>query len=156
MKSFVRSVLILLAVVCYAGFTAPVQAGEFATEAEAKAMLDKAVAYVKANGPEKAAVAFMDPNGGFRDRDLYISMSRMSDGVRLAHVNPKAVGKSLYGSTDVDGKAYGDEMMEIASTKGKGMVTYRFPNPVTKKPMDKVSYVERVGDVLLLVGAYKQ
>lgn len=155
MKKIIRGVFVVLAVVLGVGLAAPAQAGEFATPAEAKAMLDKAVAYVKANGVEKAAAAFMDPKGGFRDRDLYISMSRMSDGVRLAHVNPKAVGKSLYGSTDVDGKPYGDEMMEVASTKGKGTVTYRFPNPVTKQPMEKVSYIERVGDVLLLVGAYK-
>ncbi|WP_337997077.1 cache domain-containing protein [Oleispirillum naphthae] len=155
MKNIIRGVFVALAMVLGVGLTAPAQAADFASPAEAQAMLDKAVAYVKANGVEKAAAAFMDPKGGFRDRDLYVSMSRMSDGVRLAHVNPKAVGKSLYGSTDVDGKPYGDEMMELASTKGKGVVNYRFPNPVTKQPMDKVSYVEKVGDVVLLVGAYK-
>jgi cytochrome c len=155
MKTIVRSVFVVLTVLFGLCAVAPAQAGEFATPAEAKALLDKAVAYVKVNGAEKSAVTFMDPKGGFIDRDLYVSMSRMSDGVRLAHVNPKAVGKSLYGSTDVDGKAYGDEMMQIASTKGSGMVTYRFPNPVTKQPMEKVSYVEKVNDVVLLVGAYK-
>jgi hypothetical protein len=156
MKTIVRSVFVVLTVLFGVALAAPASAGEFATPAEAKALIEKAVAYVKANGPEKAAVAFMDPKGGFIDRDLYVSMSRVSDGVRLAHINPKAVGKSLYGSTDVDGKPYGDEMMQIATTKGSGMVNYRFPNPVTKQPMDKVSYVEKVGDVVLLVGAYKQ
>jgi hypothetical protein len=155
MKTIVRSVFVVLTVLFGLAVTAPAQAAEFATPAEAKALLDKAVAYVKANGAEKAAVVFMDPKGGFIDRDLYVSMSRMADGVRLAHVNPKAVGKSLYGSTDVDGKPYGDEMMQIAGTKGSGIVTYRFPNPVTKQPMEKGSYVEKVGDVVLLVGAYK-
>ncbi|MBN2752432.1 MAG: cache domain-containing protein [Rhodospirillaceae bacterium] len=155
MKSIVRAVFVVLTVVFGIGLAAPAQAGDFASPAEAKALLDKAVVYVKANGAEKAAVAFMDPKAGFRDRDLYVSMSRMADGVRLAHVNPKAVGKSLYGSTDVDGKPYGDEMMEMASSKGSGIVTYRFPNPVTKQPMEKISYIERVGDVVLLVGAYK-
>ncbi len=156
MKTIVRSVFVVLTVLFGVAIATPASAADFASPAEAKALLDKAVAYVKANGAQKAAVTFMDPKGGFIDRDLYVSMSRISDGVRLAHINPKAVGKSLYGSTDVDGKPYGDEMMQIATTKGSGMVTYRFPNPVTKQPMEKISYVERVNDVVLLVGAYKQ
>jgi cytochrome c len=39
---------------------------------EAKALLDKAVAYYKANGQPKAFAAFNDPKGAFVSKDLYI------------------------------------------------------------------------------------
>ena len=42
------------------------------TAAEAKAMIDKAVAYYEANGREKALAAFNDPKGAFMDGEIFI------------------------------------------------------------------------------------
>ena len=53
------------------------------TAAEAKAMLEKAVAAVKAD--EAVALAmFIKGEGGFKDRDLYVFCFRSSDGKALA------------------------------------------------------------------------
>ena len=66
-------------------------AGEFGTEAEAKAMLDKAVAAVKANKADALAM-FNKGEGGFKDRDLY-PFCGGPDGNVTAH--PTLMGKSL-------------------------------------------------------------
>ncbi len=133
-----------------------VVAGEFGTREEAQALVEKAFAFWKANGRDKAVEAFNDKAGAFVDRDLYIVAANLSDGVRIAHgANPKMIGKSLNDFKDVDGKPYGLEILEVARTKGSGWVDYKFSNPVTKKVMDKASYVVKVDDIIIFAGAYK-
>ena len=51
----------------------------FGTEAEAKAMLDRAVAAVKAD-KTKALAMFNAGEGGFKDRDLYPFCFNVADG----------------------------------------------------------------------------
>ena len=53
-------------------------AQQFGTAAEAKAMLEKAVAALKANEAD-ALAKFNSPTGGFRDRDLYVFCFRHDD-----------------------------------------------------------------------------
>ena len=77
------------------------QKGEFGTAAEAKAMLEKAVAAVKAD-KAKALKAFNEGAEGFKDRDLYPICANASDGLFTAH--PKLVGKSLKELEDKAGK----------------------------------------------------
>jgi hypothetical protein len=69
------------------------------TADEAKAMLVKAVAAVKAD-KTKALDMFNKGEGGFLDRDLYVFCSNVSDGKILAIGNPNA--KQLLG-TDTSG-----------------------------------------------------
>jgi hypothetical protein len=67
------------------------------TAGEAKAMLEKAVAAVKAD-KTKALDTFNKGEGGFLDRDLYVFCSNVSDGKLLADGNPNA--KQLIGTDD--------------------------------------------------------
>lgn len=152
MTGIVR-VFVVLLVGLFATVTA--SAGEFGTKEEAKAMVEKAAAFLKTNGKDKAIAAFSDPKGAFVDRDLYVVLAKLDDGERVAHVNPRLVGKSFVGYRDVDGKNYGDEVMDIARGPGTGWVDYKFTNPVTKEIGDKSSYVLRIGEFLLVCGAYK-
>lgn len=122
---------------------------------EATALVKKAVAYLKANGKEKAFAEFSNPNGQFKDRDLYIVVNDMN-GKNLAHgVNPKLVDKNLIDLKDVDGKYFVKGFVELASSKGKGWVDYKWPNPVTKAIEQKSSYIEKVDDMIVLCGIYK-
>ncbi|MGE4527772.1 MAG: hypothetical protein AB7D00_05335 [Rhodospirillaceae bacterium] len=130
-------------------------AQSFATLAEAEAMMERAAAYVEQHGSAEAAKTFMEPDGGFRDRDLYVSMSRISDGVRLAHFDPRMLGRSIASSRDADGKPYGEMIRAIALKDGAGRLDYRVVNPVTGKPMQKTGLIRRVGKVILVVGAYR-
>jgi signal transduction histidine kinase len=46
-------------------------------------------------------------------------------------------------------------MVDIAKSKGKGWVDFKWPNPVTKAVESKSGYVERVDDFLIGSGIYK-
>jgi signal transduction histidine kinase len=133
----------------------PATAQEFGSKDEARALVEKAAAYLQANGRDQAIAAFNDPKGAFVDRDLYIVMANLSDGVRVAHgANARMVGKSLLDFKDVEGKAYGVEILNVAKTQGSGWVDYKFSNPLTRKIANKTSYVLKVDDFVIFCGAY--
>ena len=130
-------------------------AAEQGTAPEAEAMVKKAIAYIKANGPEKAYDEFTNGKS-FKDRDLYIVVYDLN-GKNLAQgANPKLVGKDLIGLKDPDGKPLIQMFVDLAKGKGKGWVEgYKFLNPVTQKIEGKAMYLERVGDTLVGCGIYK-
>ncbi|MEI7671182.1 MAG: cache domain-containing protein [Syntrophales bacterium] len=130
-------------------------AAEKATSAEAEAFVKRAVAFFQENGKEKAFAEFSKPGGKFNDRELYIYVYDMS-GKCLAHgLNQKMIGKDLIDIKDPDGKEFNRELIETAKTKGKGWVTFKFTNPLTKKIQDKLGYVEKAQDVVIGSGIYK-
>ncbi len=131
-------------------------AAEHGTAQEAKAMVERACAYLKAVGPEKAFAAFMDPaNKDFHDRDLYVFVRSM-DGNTVAHgVNKAMIGHTSLESKDADGKLYNKEIMETAISKGSGWVDYRWPDPVDRKIEQKSSYVQKEGNYVIGAGFYK-
>ena len=78
------------------------------TAAEAKAMLEKAVAAVKAN--EAVALAmFIKGEGGFKDRDLYPFCFRSADGKAIASPPSVPAGTDVRTLKDATGKAFGQE-----------------------------------------------
>ena len=145
----------LLAALLCCGLAAPLaHAGERATAAEAQAMVKKAVAYLQKNGPQKAYAEFNNPQGQFRDRDLYLVVFDMQ-GNGLAHVNPRLVGKPTGDIRDADGKQIFHAQRKLALEQGKGWVDYKWPNPVGGKIEQKSTYLERVGDIIIMCGIYK-
>jgi len=149
----VRSILTALLSVCLM-FPAVVLSAE-PTEKDAIAMVDKAVAFAKANGKDKLIAEVNAKNPDFIQGELYIVVYAL-DGMRLAHpTNPKLIGKSAADIADVDGKEYGKEMIAVANGKGKGWVDYKFKNPVSAKVEQKSSYVVKSGDFFVIAGIYK-
>ena len=111
--------LVSLAAVCTALLFAAVettQAGQYGTPEEAKAMLEKAVAAMKQD-KAKALDMFNKGEGGFKDRDLYVSCANASDGIVTAH--PYLKGEQLKDIKGKKGYPLGQEMMEKA-TEGTG------------------------------------
>jgi len=138
--------------------TAALAAGDRGTADEATALVKKAVAYIRTNGKEKAFAAFNDPNGQFVDRNLYIFVYDLK-GTSLAIGNGnsgKMVGKNLLDMRDADGKYMIKSFIEVANAKGKGWVDYKWPNPVTKGVESKSSYFEKIDDMIVGCGIYKQ
>ena len=132
-----------------------VHAADQGTAAEAEAMVKKAVAYIKANGPEKAYEEFTHGKS-FKDRDLYIIVYDLNGKNLVQGANPKLVGKDLMGLKDPDGKPIIKLFVDLAKDKGKGWVEgYKFMNPVSQKIEGKAMYLERVGDTLVGCGIYK-
>ena len=130
-------------------------AAEKGTAKEAIAMVDKAVAYLNANGKEKAFAAFNNPKGEFVKGDLYIYVLDLK-AVCLAHgANIKHVGKSFLAIPDTDGKMFFREIVELAKSKGSGWVDYKWTNPISKKVEAKTTYCKKVKDVVVACGIYK-
>jgi cytochrome c len=141
------------AVVALTAGTASAQ--DKATAAEAEAMVKKAVAFLKQNGPEKSYPTFQDKSGPFVDRDLYVVVYSM-DGKCLSHgANAKMIGKDFSEVQDVDGKYYIKERLELGRTKQTFWQDYKFTNPVTKKIEPKSMYCEKADDKLVCGGIYK-
>jgi cytochrome c len=130
--------------------------GTHGTAPEAKALADRAAAYLTEVGPDKAFAAFDDKTGKFVNGDLYVFVRSM-DGNTVAHgANKAMIGHTNLNLRDADGKLYNKEMIDLAQTKGTGWVDYRWVNPVDKKIEQKSSYIERVGDYVIGVGFYRQ
>jgi len=131
-------------------------AAESATKEEAVAMVKKAVAYIKANGTDKAYADFTAKDPKFIDRDIYIVVYGL-DGKCLAHgANPKQVGKDLIDLTDVDGKYFIKERVQLVKSKPAGVwQDYKFTNPVSKKIEPKQLYCEKLAETAVCAGVYK-
>jgi signal transduction histidine kinase len=132
---------------------------QLGTADEAKSMLTKAVAAVKAD-KAKTLDMFNKGEGGFLDRDLYVFCANASDGKIIALANPNAkqlIGQDQRTLKDSMGKAFGEELY-AAAQKPEGQitdVTYLFPRPgADKTPVTKVSLVTRVSDLGCGVGYY--
>ena len=145
-KQIVRSLAVLSL-----GLATFALAADFGTAAEAKAMLEKAVAALKAN-QATALSMFTKGEGGFKDRDLY-PFCGGPDGMFTAH--PSLVGKSLKDLKDKSGKPLGEEIYKSAQQGKITEVSYMWPRPGTTDPVQKVSYVTKVGDQVCAVGYYK-
>ncbi len=116
------------------------------TASEAKAFAERAVAYIKQVGAEKAFRDFSRPDGGFVDGELYM-FCYGPDGVNKAHGgNPAFVGKNLIAVKDPDGVLVNAEIIKTALEKGTGWVNFKWPNPVSKKVEMKSAYVIKVDD----------
>lgn len=131
---------------------APAFAEDRASPDEAKAMAIKAAAYLKSAGSETAFAAFDAKDGPWHDRDLYVFVDDPT-GKMLAHGGNLAfVGKSVGGMRDVDGKLM---FQEMSAVKDAGWVEYKWQDPVTKAIEPKTTYIVRMGDYIVGVGAYK-
>ncbi len=130
-------------------------AGEHATREEAVAMVKKGIAFWKANGDEKTFAAISGKDAQFIDRDLYLVVYGM-DGVVKAHgANPKMVGRNLLEMTDMDGKPFVKERVELAQKHESFWQDYKFTDPLTKKVEPKQSYCERFEKAVMCGGIYK-
>jgi hypothetical protein len=126
---------------------------QFGTEAEARAMLNRAVAAVK-ESKEKALETFNKGEGGFKDRDLYVFCANASDGTLTAH--PHLKGEHLQDIVGKKGFPLGKVIMETATEGKVDQVTYWWPRPGSDKPLEKHSFYTKVADQTCGVGYYKE
>ena len=132
--------------------TAALAQAQFGTSAEAKAMLEKAVAAVKAD-KAKALADFQAGAGGFKDRDLYVFCAG-PDGIITAH--PAIKGQQIKSLVDKNGKKLGEEIVANAADGKIAEVSYMWPRPgADTTPVQKVSYVTKVADQVCGMGYYK-
>jgi cytochrome c len=121
---------------------------------QARILLERAVAKVKSDGPEKAFAAFNDPKGNFIARDLYIFVFDMKGKYMASGANPKLTGTDAKDLRDAEGKDLVREMINIANSTGAGEVDYMWLNRVDNRVEKKRSMIQRVGDYIVGVGYY--
>jgi methyl-accepting chemotaxis protein len=46
-------------------------------------------------------------------------------------------------------------MVDMAKNSGQGWVEYKWNHPITNEVKEKTSYVQRVGNLAIVCGAYK-
>ena len=90
---------------------APTQKAQFGSEQEARTMLEKAVAAVKAD-KTKALELFNKGEGGFKDRDLYVWCANASDGIVTAQPYMNR-GKQLRDIKGKHGAPFGETIMQM-------------------------------------------
>jgi signal transduction histidine kinase len=144
----------LAAAVLAAGVASPAFSAERATKDEAIAMVNKAVAVIKSDGPDKAYAAFNDKKS-FVDRDLYVVVYGL-DGKVLAHgANEKLIGQNLMEAKDPDGKMFVKERTDMARAQPEFWQDYKFADPLTKKVEPKQMYCQRLNETAVCAGIYK-
>jgi signal transduction histidine kinase len=122
---------------------------------DAKMLVKQAAAYVQYQGKEKALAEISTSKGMFDKGELYVFAYDL-DGVMLAHPkNPALIGQNLIAVPDAEGKLFRKEIVEKAKSKGSGWVDYIYLNPETKRQEHKSTYFQKVGDIIICCGVYK-
>ena len=111
----------------------------------AKRLAEQAAAVLRATTPQAAFKRYRDPAGPFVRGDLYVFVVDLN-GVVVENVRfPEVVGR---GAFRVRG-----ELNRIV-TRGRGWIRYRWYNPCSRRVEQKMSYLVRVGALIVGVGAY--
>ena len=123
---------------------------------EAKQFVKKAIEFYKKAGKAIALAEYTNPKGPFIESDMYVFVLNLK-GTMLAHgVNEKYIGHDFIDVKDSDGRSFIREIVEVGNTKGQGFVDYKWYNPLTKEDLQKHVYFEKVDDVIICSGVYKE
>jgi cytochrome c len=116
-------------------------------------LVNKAAAVVDSKG--KAALSeFRERGSEWWSGDIYVFAYSPDGAVILNPAFPAREGRAYHGETDKKGKAFHDELLNTAQTKGSGWVDYWLPKPGQTEPSQKWSYVKAVkAEGVALVGA---
>lgn len=118
---------------------------------ELKAKTQEAAKYLSEKG--QAGLAEFSDTSSKWAQTPYIFVYDLK-GTIIAHgANPKLVGKNLMGLKDVKGNMFAAEFVAVAKNPGHGWVEYWWPKKGSKEPEQKVSYIVRVPNQEMLVGA---
>jgi cytochrome c len=121
---------------------------------EAEALMLKAATQVEQLGHSRAFANFMNPEGGFFPRDLYVFVVDLEGYMWVNGAFPQFIGTSALGAADPQGVRYVEAMLKIVAEKGEGRVEYVWVNPCTGAYSRKLTFFRRVGRFVIAVGAY--
>jgi len=116
-------------------------------------LVDRAAELVNTKGKE-AFSEFRQRGSEWFSGDTYIFAYAPDGTVVLNPAFPAREGHAYHGEKDKKGKAFHDEIMKTALTKGSGWVDYWLPKPGQAEPSQKWSYVRAVkADGVAVIGA---
>ena len=127
------------------------------TPYEAKAMVLKAIDYIKENGKEKAFSAFMDKKSDFFYKDLYLFVIDMKGNVLVHGEDKKLVGKNQLHLKDSTGKYFIKEFIDLMKIEDSAWAEYKWRNYETHEIESKLTFLKKIDDNLFIgCGAYYQ
>ncbi|MFC1836102.1 cache domain-containing protein [Thermodesulfobacteriota bacterium] len=149
-----RSLHILAVMLGVLLLAVPVMADESATKEECVIKCHEAAALINTKGLEEAIKVLDDPNGPFVWKDSYVFLMNM-DGKMLAHPMQPELKKldNCLLITDPTDKAMFVHFVNLARKVGHGWVEYMWPKPGKSTPSKKLSYIYKVPNHDLFVGA---
>lgn len=154
MRSFGVLKIILLALTVALFASAALAEAPAPTRDQAKEMVEKAIAFAKANGKDATLAEIGKKDGKFSAGPALFVFAHNLDGNILAHpFVPALVGKDMSKVQDADGKFFSLEFAKMAKSGG-GWVDYKFTNPATKKTEPKTTYTKMVGDYAIACGIF--
>ena len=126
------------------------------TADDAKAMLNKTVAALKAD-KAKTLDEINKGENGFRVGDIYPFCFNLSDGKIVATNADKAnLGVDIRKNKDATGDAFGQRIYDAAKEGQINQASYKFAKPgPDRTPVPKVSFVTAVVGLGCAVGYYK-
>jgi hypothetical protein len=124
---------------------------QFGSIDEAKAMLKRAIAEMKAD-QSKAIDKFNHNEPGFRDRDLFVFCFDRQTAKFTAH--QALVGWNAQTIRDAAGQPIGATMFARAKEGQLTEIAFLSPVPGTTKPAPKLAYFTAVGNQVCGVSAY--
>jgi len=129
-------------------------AEDAATKEECVIKSHEAAAMINTQGLEAAIKAISDPRGPFVWKDSYVFLMDLK-GKMLAHPFQPELTKmdNVLLLTDPTDKAMFVHFVNLARKSGQGWVEYMWPKPGKSSPSKKLTYIYRVPDHDLLVGA---
>lgn len=118
------------------------------------AYVEKAAAFARANGRDRAIAAFNDPNGSFVQDDLYVFAYDMNGTVLALPFQPELIGVNRSDAADIQGTKYIQAAI-AAARNGSGFYELYYPNPADFYAVEpKRCYVVGMGDWFLGSGYY--
>lgn len=111
----------------------------------AKKLAERAAKVLAAVGRADAFRRYRDPRGPFVRGDLYVFVVDRH-GIIIENVGfPSVIGSGGFDLTSRFGAVV---------ARGRGWIRYRWYNPCSRRMEQKMSYLVRVGDLVVGVGAY--
>ena len=119
----------------------------------AKEMLERAVSYYQEK--QDMALAAFTRQSEFTQEDLYVYVIN-TKGVMLASGGSSAalIGRDVSAMRDAEGKLFFQEILNTAKSNGSGTVEYRWLNRLDRKIERKITYFQKVGELIIAVGYY--
>lgn len=112
---------------------------------DAKKLAERAAKVLTAVGRAVAFRRYRDPRGPFVRGDLYVFVVNRH-GIIIENVGfPEVIGS---GGFDLASR------FGAVVARGRGWIRYRWYNPCSRRMEQKMSYLVRVGDLIVGVGAY--
>ena len=114
----------------------------------------EAAIYIRDNGIDAAIKTISDKSGPFVWKDSYVFLLNM-DGKMLAHPFQPELTKQPHVllMTDPTDKALFVHFVNLARTVGHGWIEYMWPKPGKSTPSKKLTYIYRVPNQDVFVGA---